>query len=43
MTGIIEIIKSLKDSSVLNDGVTETVKYEIKKYEDGFVSPLPLY
>ena len=43
MTDIIEIIKSLKDSSVLNDGVTETVKYEIKKYEDRFVSPLPLY
>ena len=28
---IIKIIKSLDDSSVLIDGVTETVKHEIKK------------
>ena len=28
---IIEILKSLKDSGVLIDEVTETVKYEIKK------------
>ena len=43
MNDIIEIIKSLKDSSVLNDGVAETVKHGIKKYKDGFVAPLPLY
>ena len=31
VNGIINIIKSLQDSSVLVDGVTETVKKEIKK------------
>ena len=30
MNDVIKIIKSLKDSGVLIDGVTETVKYEIK-------------
>ena len=29
MNNIIKIIKSLEDSVVLIDGVTETVKYEI--------------
>ena len=33
---IIKIIQSLDDSSVLIDGVTETVKHEIKKQEGGF-------
>ena len=31
MSDIIKIIKSLEDSDVLIDGVTKTVKYEIKK------------
>ena len=31
MDDIIRIIKSLANSSVLNDGVTKTVKHEIKK------------
>ena len=31
MNGIIKIIKSLADSGVLIDGVTKTVKDEIKK------------
>ena len=31
MNDIIKIIKSLKDLDVLIDGVTETVKHEIKK------------
>ena len=31
MNDIIKIIKSLKDSNVLIDGVTQTVKHEIKK------------
>ena len=31
MNDIIKIIKSLEDSAVLIDGVTETVKDEIKK------------
>ena len=34
---IIKIIKSLEDSGVLMDGVTETVKHEIKKQEHGFL------
>ena len=31
MNGIIKIIKSLDDSCILIDGLTETVKHEIKK------------
>ena len=31
MNDIIKIIKLLEDSNVLIDGITETVKYEIKK------------
>ena len=34
---IIKIIKLLEDSGVLIDGVTETLKYEIKKQKDGFM------
>ena len=37
---IIEFIKSLEDSGVLTDGVTETVKHEIKKQEGGFLGAL---
>ena len=37
MNDIIKIIKSLEDSGVLTDGVTETVKYEIKKQEGRFL------
>ena len=37
MNDIITIIKSLKNSGVLIDGVTETVKHEIKKQEGGFL------
>ena len=40
MNDIIKIIKSLKDLGVLIDGVTETVKHEIKKQEDGFLGNL---
>ena len=37
----INIFKSLENSSVLKDGVTEKVKYEIKKpQEDGYLTPL---
>ena len=36
MNDIIKIMKSLEDLGVLIDGVTETVKHEIKKQEDGF-------
>ena len=37
---IIKIIKSLKYSNVLIDGVTETVKHEIKKQEGEFLGTL---
>ena len=40
MNDIIKIIKSLEDSGVLVDGVTETVKDEIKKQEGGFLGAL---
>ena len=36
MNGIIKIMKSLEDSTVLIDGVTETVKHEIKKKKADF-------
>ena len=38
INNIIETIKSLEDSCVLIDGVTETVKHEIKKQEGGFLA-----
>ena len=37
MNDIIKIIKWLKDSGVLIDGITETVKHQIKKQEGGFI------
>ena len=37
---IMKIIKSLGDLGVLIDGVTETVKYEIKKQENRFLGAL---
>ena len=41
MNDIIKIIKSLKDSDVLIDGVSETVKHEIKKKQEiGFLGVL---
>ena len=40
MNDIIKIIKSLEDLGVLIDGVTETVKHEIKKPESGFLGTL---
>ena len=40
MNNIIKTIKSLEDSGVLIDGVTETVKGEIKKQEGGFLGAL---
>ena len=33
---VIKIIKSLKDSGILINGVTETAKHEIKKQGGGF-------
>ena len=40
MNVIIKIIKSLEDSGVLINGVTETVKHEIKKQEGGILGAL---
>ena len=40
MNDIIKIIKSLEDSGILIDQVTETVKDEIKKQEGGFLRAL---
>ena len=37
MNDILKVIKSLEDSGVLIDGVTETVKQEIKNLEGGFL------
>ena len=37
MNDIIKIIKSLEDSGVLIDEVTETVKHEMKKQGGGFL------
>ena len=31
------LLKSLEDSNVLIDGITETKKYEIKRQEGGFL------
>ena len=40
MNDIIKIIKSLEDTRVLIDEVTERVKYEMKKQEDRFLGAL---
>ena len=40
MNDIMKIIKSLDDSGVLIDEVTETVKDKIKKQEEGFIAAL---
>ena len=40
MNDIIKVIKSLEDSGVLRDGVTETVTHEMKKQEGGFLTAL---
>ena len=40
MNNIIKIIKSLEDSGVLIDEVTETVKHEIKKQKGRFLGAL---
>ena len=38
MEDIIEIVKSLEDSSSLLKGVTETVQTEVKEQKGGFLS-----
>ena len=37
---IIKIIKSLEDSGLLLEGVTETVQNEVKEQKGGFISML---
>ena len=37
MNDIVKFIKQLKNSGVLIDGVTEKIKHEIKRQEDGFL------
>ena len=40
MNDITKVIKSLEDSWVLIDGITETAKHEIKKQEGRFIGAL---
>ena len=42
MNDIIKIIMSLEDSNILIDGITETVKHEIKQHRGGFLPALLL-
>ena len=37
MNDIIKIIRSFEDSTLLIDGITATVKHEVKKQEGGFL------
>ena len=37
---LLKIVKSLEDSGILFDGITETVKNEVKEQKDGFLSML---
>ena len=40
MNDIIKIIKTLENSGALIDGLSETVKHEIKKQDGGFLGVL---
>ena len=40
MQDLLKIVKSLKDSSLLLDRITETVKNEVKEQKGGFLSML---
>ena len=37
---LLKIVKSLEDSGILLDGITETVKNEVKEQKGGFLSIL---
>ena len=43
MNHIIKILKSLENSNILIDSITETVKHEIKKQEGGFLALAALF
>ena len=40
MQDLLKIVKSLEDSGILLDGITETVKNEVKGQKCGFLSML---
>ena len=40
MHDFLKIVKSLEDSGILVDGITETVKNEVKQQKGGFLSML---
>ena len=40
MQDLLQIVKSLKDNGILLDGITETVKNEVKEQKGGFLSML---
>ena len=40
MQDLSKIVKSLEDSGILFDGITETVKNEVKEQKGGFLSML---
>ena len=40
MQDLLKIVKSLEDSGILLDGITETVKNEVKEQKGGFISML---
>ena len=40
MQGLLKIVKPLEDSGILLEGITETVKNEVKEQKHGFVSML---
>ena len=40
MQDILKIVKSLEDSGILLDGITETVENEVRKQKGGFLSML---
>ena len=40
MQDLLKIGKSLEDSGILLNGITETVKNEVKEQRDGFLSML---
>ena len=40
MQDLLKIIKSLEDSGILLDGITETVENEVKEQKGGFLSML---
>ena len=40
MQHLLKIVKSLEDSGLILDGITETVKNEVKEQKGGFLSML---